>query len=95
MNEKNESKKFLESLEQRDGKYIIKLDDPIKHGKEEIKELEFIKPKAKHIRSMPANPLTGDMLTVLGSLCSQSDSVIDELSLSDLDKATSFFEAFS
>lgn len=95
MSKDNKAKKFLESLEIRDGKYIIKLDDPIEHGKEEIKELELVKPKAKHIRSMPSNPLTGDMLNVIGTLCAQPDSVIDELSLSDLDKATDFFEAFS
>ena len=88
-------KSILDEMELKDGKYILILKSSIQHGKESITQLEFIEPKAKHLKMIPASPTTGDMLKVIGSLCSQSDSVIDELSLKDLGKATDFFEAFS
>lgn len=91
----NESNFKIENLEHKDGKYIIPLSSPVKFGESTISFLEFVEPKAKHIKSMPSNPTTGDMLKVIGALCSQPDSVIDELSFKDLGLATSFFEAFS
>lgn len=86
---------ILDELELKDGKYILILKNPIQHGKESITQLELIEPKAKHLKMIPASVTTGDMLKVVGALCSQPDSVIDELSLKDLGKATDFFEAFS
>lgn len=95
MKEEKTGKEYLETLEKKDGKFIIKLDDPIEYGKDVISELEFTEPKAKHMRMMPANPTVSDMLDIIGQLCAQPKSVIDELSLGDLNKATEFFEAFS
>ena len=40
---------ILSQFEQRDGKYVHKLTEPIKFGEETITEFVLQKPKAKHI----------------------------------------------
>jgi hypothetical protein len=62
----------------------LKLAEPIKHGSEIIAELEFVQPKAKHLRKMPAAPATGDLLDLAGALCGQPPSVIGELGIPDM-----------
>ncbi|MBE9542500.1 MAG: phage tail assembly protein [Proteobacteria bacterium] len=87
--------KYIKTLKRKDNKYIIELSDPFEYGKERVTQLEITEPKAKHIRQMPASPKTDDMLKIIGQLCGQPDSAIDELSLRDVAKLTDFFEAFS
>lgn len=94
MKEKKESD-ILKELKQKDGKYILPLSSPIKHGQSEISELELSEPKAKHIRKMPTNPIMDDVLKICGSLAAQPDSVIDELSLKDCNRLAEFFGAFN
>lgn len=62
---------------------ILKLKESVKHGSELISQLEIQRPKAKHIRALPAEPKTGDLLDLAGKLCGQVPSVIDELSIPD------------
>lgn len=90
-----ENQSLPEYFEKRDGKFTYKLLTPIHYGQDIISTLELTEPKAKHIRQMPANPKSDDTLKVLGALCSQPDSVIDELSLKDVGRLSEFIEAFS
>lgn len=62
----------------------ITLDEPIEHGTETITVLEIKQPKAKHLRSMPLEPNTGDLLDLAAKLAGQPPSVIDELSMKDM-----------
>lgn len=86
---------ILSELEQKDGKYILPLSCPIQHGQREIKELTLSRPKAKHIRKMPTNPIMDDVLKICGALAAEPDSVIDELELKDCNRLAEFFGAFS
>lgn len=61
----------------------MKLREPIQVGTELISKLIINKPKAKHIRSLPVQPSTGDILDLAGKLCGQPPSTIDELSIED------------
>jgi len=96
MENENQEKLDIKKLERtQDGKYIIKLSEPINYGKDIFTQLELEQPKAKHIRKFPQNPSVDDILKMVGSLSAQSDSVIDELSLKDVEKVSDFVEAFS
>ena len=64
----------------------IRLEEPVQFGSETISELELQKPKAKHFRTMPAEPTTGDLLDLAGRLSGQPPKVIDELSIGDMKK---------
>ena len=72
-----QEKSILSELEQKDGKYILPLLKPIKHGQREITELSLSEPRAKHIRKMPTNPIMDDVFKICGALASEPDSVID------------------
>ena len=85
----------LDKFTEKDGKYTYKLLSPIQFGSKLIAELELVEPKAKHIRMLPSNPLTDDTLKIVGNLCGQPDSFIDELSLKDANELSSFIEAFA
>jgi len=63
---------------------IIPLSEPVEHGSETITVLEIKQPKAKHLRSMPLEPDTGDLLDLAAKLAGQPPSVIDELSMKDM-----------
>ena len=92
-----EEKSILDELE-RDpstGKYLFKLIDPIEFGKETITELRLEKPKAKHIRSLPTKPTTGDMLVIFEALACLTRSQVDELSMKDVTRLGEFIDAFS
>jgi len=86
---------ILSQFEQRDGKYIHVLSEPIQFGQELIKEFELQKPKAKHIRNMPAKPGMDAVLKVVGKLAAQPDKVIDELCMEDVNILAEYFGAFS
>jgi len=62
----------------------ITLSEPVEHGSEIISVLEIKPPKAKHLRSMPLEPNTGDLLNLAAKLAGQPPSVIDELSMKDM-----------
>jgi len=64
----------------------IKLEEVIQFGSETISELELQKPKAKHFRTLPQEPTTGDLLDLAGRLCGQPPKVMDELSIGDMKK---------
>ena len=63
---------------------VIKLQQPILFGSESIKELTLQPPKAKHYRGMPADMGMDEMLTLAGRLSGQPNTVIDELSIDDM-----------
>lgn len=86
---------ILSQFENRDGKFVHKLKEPIQFGSETIEEFELQKPKAKHIRSMPQNPGMDSVLKIVGKLAAQPDKVIDELSMEDVTILTEYFSAFS
>ena len=61
-----------------------KLKEPIQNGTEQITELEFVKPKAKHLKALRlGNADMGDMLAIVSKLSGQPSHVIDELSWED------------
>jgi len=62
----------------------ITLSEPVEHGTETISVLEIKPPKAKHLRSMPLEPNTGDLLDLAAKLAGQPPSVIDEMSMNDM-----------
>lgn len=62
----------------------VKLLSPVTWGSEVIFELVVQKPKAKHVRNLPAEPKTGDLLDLAASLCGQTPRMIDELSIEDM-----------
>lgn len=61
----------------------LTLKEPIQFGSETITELEFVKPKAKHLRSLPIEPGISDLLDLAGTISGQPKKVIDELSAED------------
>jgi len=69
---------------------VIELEVPIELPNGEIiKQLNLIRPKAKHLRKMPGEGMTvGDMLTLAGKLARQPNHVIDELDGKDIEKVT-------
>lgn len=85
----------LKDFTQNDkGQYVHKLIDPIQQGSETITEFILDKPKAKHVRKMQSNPGMDDVLKVIGRLSNQSDSVVDELGMEDMNILAEFFSAF-
>jgi len=62
----------------------IMLSEPVEHGSETITTLEIKPPKAKHLRSMPLEPNTGDLLDLAAKLAGHPPSVIDELGMKDM-----------
>jgi hypothetical protein len=66
------------------GPKTVKLKTPVTWGSEVIFELTVQKPKAKHVRNLPAEPKTGDLLDLAASLCGQTPRLIDELSIEDM-----------
>ncbi len=74
----------------------ITLQTPIKFGSETITELNLRKPKAKDFRSFPAGATTmGDILTLVGQLSGQPDTVIDELSIEDMGAVSRVIASFT
>jgi len=92
--EKTKSYKH-QDLETRDGKYVFPLTKPVKYGKDTFEELLLDEPKGKHLRKMPAEPTTGDMLNMAGSLAGEANSLIDELPMKDCTNLAQFIESFS
>lgn len=62
----------------------VTLSTPVTWGSEVIFELTVQKPKAKHVRNLPAEPKTGDLLDLAAALCGQTPRMIDELSIEDM-----------
>jgi hypothetical protein len=92
---KKSKESILANFPMKDGKFIFKLEEPIKHGKETIVELELMKPKAKHIRDLSAEPNMSEILDFIGAISAQPSSVIDELSMGDVTKLGEFMQAFN
>jgi hypothetical protein len=67
----------------------IKLKVPIRFGTENISELTFVDPKAKHFRDLPLEPKVGDLLDVASKLTGQPPSVLGELDPADLGEVLS------
>jgi len=72
----------------------IKLSSPIHAGSEPIQELVVREPKAKDMRTLPSAPTTGDLLNLAGKLCAQPPSVIDQLSIPDMQKVLEAVSSF-
>lgn len=89
-----EDLKLEELKRDEDGKYIVELQSPIKFGDRTINHLAMSEPKAKHLRKLPSDPGMDDILNVVGDLCAEPDSVIDELSMKDVNTCAEFFQAF-
>lgn len=68
----------------QDAPKTLKLKSPVQWGSEVIFELTVQKPKAKHVRHLPAEPKTGDLLDLAANLCGQTPRMIDELSIEDM-----------
>tara|TARA_Y100000310_G_scaffold243676_1_gene248265 strand:- start:33636 stop:33917 length:282 start_codon:yes stop_codon:yes gene_type:complete len=91
----SKEKEILKELKKdKEGKYILPLSTPITWGSAQITELNLEEPKAKHLRGLSGSPNMDEILGVIGKLAGQPDSLIDELSMKDTNKAAEFFAAF-
>lgn len=72
----------------------IKLQQPIVFGSETIFELTLHPPKAKHLRGLSLNMNMDDMFNLAGKLSGQPNSVIDELSITDMQTVTQAISNF-
>lgn len=72
----------------------IKLQEPIQFGSETIVELEMQKPRAKHFRTLPQEPTTGDLLDLAGRLCGQPPKAMDELCVEDMKRVLEAVASF-
>lgn len=66
------------------GTKTVKLQHPFKVGETEYTELEFKRPKARHLRGLPLEPDMGDILDFAAKLCGEAPHVIDELDAEDV-----------
>lgn len=65
-------------------KHVYKLKEPLEWGSETITELEFRKPTIGDIKSMKLDSiLLEDILKLASKLSTQSQNVIDRLSIAD------------
>lgn len=89
-------KTILDEMERNEkGQYLFKLKRPVQYGDKLIEVIELDEPKAKHIRQLPTKPKMGDILIVVGKLCQQPDSFVDELGMGDVTRLGEYIEAFS
>lgn len=60
---------------------IHKLSFPVTWDGENVQELEFQRPKGKHLKRMPAEPTMKDLLVLASKVCKQAypPSFFDEL----------------
>ncbi len=72
----------------------ITLQQPIIFGSETIFELTLQPPKAKHFRGLSLNMNMDDMFNLAGKLSGQPNSVIDELSIADMQTVTQAISDF-
>ena len=78
-----------------DGTVTLTLVESVYHGKEEVKELVLIKPRAKHLRNMPAEGLQmKHILDLAGTLARQPKSVIDNLCIEDFQSLGAVVSSF-
>jgi len=61
----------------------LKLTEPVTFAGETITELKLRRPKAKDLRSLPAEPKPGDLLDIAARLSGHTHHVIDELCVED------------
>jgi hypothetical protein len=65
----------------------IKLVEPIEQGNETITEIVLVKPKGKHFKKLPMEPVhVSDLWPFTCAICNQPPSVLDELVLEDFMK---------
>lgn len=94
MNEKTKAVLPL-SIENADGSITVKLKEPISFGDERIEELKFIKPKAKHIKSLNLKDMKmSDVLGLMSVLSGQFPQALDELGMHDVTFCTAVIERF-
>lgn len=63
----------------------IKLKEQIEiNNMEPIQSLDFGKLKAKHLMDLSSEPSMRDMIQIAGKLCGQSQTVMGELEMEDL-----------
>lgn len=62
----------------------ITLKHPFDFGSETIESIELRRPKGKDLRTLPAEPNTGDILNLAAKLGGVTPSVIDEMDAEDV-----------
>jgi len=62
---------------------VVKLDDPIEWGDEDITEIRIKKPRGKHIKNLGDDVKVGDMLKIASKCSGMSFGIFEELSSSD------------
>ena len=72
----------------------IKLQYPVKHGSEEITELEVQRPKGKDLKKLKKGETMAESLELLSSLCNVPPSVMDDLDLVDINQISEVVESF-
>lgn len=85
----------VEGLERtEDGKFILPLENPIVIGDKKVDSLILQEPKTKHLRRLSSTPNMDEIMEIVGDLAGETDSVINELSMTDGAKAAEFFSSF-
>lgn len=73
--------------------FTIQLEEPLKSGSEEIKELHFQTPRAKHFKGVKIGQDGidyADFLKIGAKLCNLMPSQLDDLSIGDMNKVVAY-----
>ncbi len=62
----------------------LKLRYPVEFNGETISEIELKRPKGKHLKVLPANPTTKDLLVLAAKLSGYPTQVFDEMDAVDV-----------
>lgn len=84
----------IESLEMKEGKYVVPLTKNVVLGSETYTELLFNEPKAKHMKNLDSKTKFKNLFEVLADMAEVPDVVIDELIKKDMNTCMDFFNAF-
>lgn len=75
--------------------YELKLKHPIQFGSEEIKIINYRRPRAKDMRGINMNNLDfGSVLDIFAKMSDQPPPAIDEMDAEDAIKAVEVFSSF-
>lgn len=75
---------------------VVDLKYPIKEGEKEIRRLEFVRPKVKHLQNMDLSKLseTKNILKLTQALTAVDEKALRELDVSDLVKVAETVTGF-
>jgi len=71
-----------------------KLATPVTVNEKVYEDLEFPRPKGKHLKNIPANPKLGDVMEVANRVCNVPPKVFDEMDSYDYAQVGEIIEGF-